>query len=77
MARSRHPDKDIEAAVAYAEANGWVFVRQGSHGWGIFHCPGIMPIGSAERSTHASTRQGETQGKMSNDDPDRDSFQDL
>ena len=39
MARSRHPNKDIEAAVSYAEASGLVFVRTGSHVWGVLHCP--------------------------------------
>ena len=39
MARPRHPNKDIEEAVQYAESRGWTFVRQGSHGWGVFHCP--------------------------------------
>jgi hypothetical protein len=40
MARPRHPNKEIEAAVAYAESHGWQFIRSGSHVWGIFHCPG-------------------------------------
>ncbi len=39
MPRPRHPDRDIEAAVAYAEALGWEFVRAGSHAWGILRCP--------------------------------------
>jgi hypothetical protein len=39
MPRSRHPNKDIEAAIQYAEARGWYFVRAGSHGWGLFRCP--------------------------------------
>ena len=40
MARPRHPNKEIEKAVLYAEAHGWEFVRRASHGWGVFHCPG-------------------------------------
>lgn len=39
MARSRHPSKDVEDAVAYAEAHGWEVVRAGSHAWGILRCP--------------------------------------
>ena len=39
MPRPRHPDWSIEDAVAYAEAHGWEFVRQGAHAWGILHCP--------------------------------------
>ncbi len=40
MARPRHPNKEIEAAVQYAESRGWVFVRAGGHAWGVLHCPG-------------------------------------
>ena len=39
MPRPRHPDRDVEAAVSYAEAHGWEFVRVGSHVWGILRCP--------------------------------------
>ena len=38
MARPRHPNKEIEAAVAYAESRGWVFVRKASHAWGRLRC---------------------------------------
>ena len=37
MARSRHPNKEIEAAVAYAESLGWK-VREMGH-WGRLFCP--------------------------------------
>jgi hypothetical protein len=42
MARPVHPDKDIEAAVSFAEAKGWRFVAPGnsSHAWGRLFCPG-------------------------------------
>ena len=36
LTRPRHPDKDIEAAVAYAEALGWTFRKQGH--WGRLYC---------------------------------------
>ena len=39
VARPRHPNNDIEAAVQFAESRGWTFVRQGSHVWGILDCP--------------------------------------
>ena len=39
MARPRHPDKDVEEAVQYAESRGWTFVRTGAHAWGVLHCP--------------------------------------
>jgi hypothetical protein len=37
--RSRHPDKDIEAAVAYAEEQGWTWFKVKGHAWGKLHCP--------------------------------------
>ena len=36
MARPRHPSKEIEAVVAYAEAKGWTW-RQMGH-WGRLFC---------------------------------------
>lgn len=39
MARARHPNKEIEAAVCHAEERGWELVRSGSHAWGILRCP--------------------------------------
>jgi hypothetical protein len=37
MARPRHPNKEVEAAVADAEARGWT-VRMLGH-WGRLFCP--------------------------------------
>jgi hypothetical protein len=40
MARPTHPDKHIEAAIAYAELNGWE-VRKSparAHAWGRLLC---------------------------------------
>jgi hypothetical protein len=37
--RSRHPDKDIEAAVAYAEEQGWTWFKVKGHAWGKLYCP--------------------------------------
>ena len=39
--RSRHPNKDIEAAVQYAEDHGWEYKKPGSsaHAWGRLFCP--------------------------------------
>lgn len=39
MARKRHPSKEIAAAIAHAESQGWVVVRGGAHAWGILRCP--------------------------------------
>lgn len=38
MARSRHPDKEIEEAVSYAEALGWSVVPVSGHAWGRLYC---------------------------------------
>lgn len=42
VARPRHPSKEIEDAVSYAEANGWSYKRAGksAHAWGLLVCPG-------------------------------------
>lgn len=37
MTRPKHPDKDVEAAIRYAEAHGWT-LRKGGH-WGFLYCP--------------------------------------
>ena len=36
--RPRHPNKEIEAAVAYAEAQGWTWHKVGGHAWGKLYC---------------------------------------
>ena len=36
MDRSRHPDKEVEAAIKYAEERGWRFRKQGH--WGRLYC---------------------------------------
>jgi hypothetical protein len=45
MARSKHPDADIEAALVHAEANGWRIKTSGSssHAWGTMYCPHREP----------------------------------
>lgn len=37
MARPRHPSKEVEAAVAWAEARGWTWRPMGH--WGRLFCP--------------------------------------
>ncbi|MGP9821201.1 hypothetical protein ACTZWW_14395 [Salinarimonas sp. NSM] len=39
MARRRHPDKEIEAALRFAEDNGRRISLGGSHAWGKIYCP--------------------------------------
>lgn len=36
MSRPRHPDKDVEEAVRYAEERGWTVRMQGH--WGRLYC---------------------------------------
>lgn len=39
MKRSRHPKKDVEVALAYAEKAGWdVVSRSSGHRWGVARC---------------------------------------
>jgi len=38
MARPSHPNKHIEAAVAYAELNGWRVTISGGHAWAKLYC---------------------------------------
>lgn len=35
----RHKDKDIQAAVEYAQLRGWRLFVGGSHAWGFLNCP--------------------------------------
>lgn len=41
MSRPKHPNKAIEAAIQYAEDNGWRYREAGgsSHAWGRLLCP--------------------------------------
>ena len=41
MKRSKHPNKEIEAAILYAEKEGWIFKDAGKsgHAWGRLLCP--------------------------------------
>ena len=38
MAKTRHPDKEIEDAVAHAEQAGWRVVAVKGHAWGRLYC---------------------------------------
>ena len=39
MARPRHPNKDIEAAVRYAERQGWSWAKATGQAWVRLRCP--------------------------------------
>lgn len=38
MARNRHPNKEIENAVRYAEQRGWTVRPSSGHAWGRLYC---------------------------------------
>jgi hypothetical protein len=37
--RARHPSKEIEKALAYAETQGWRVLPLSGHAWGKIQCP--------------------------------------
>lgn len=39
MARKKHPKKDIEEALVYAQEKGWRVSVGGGHAWGKLYCP--------------------------------------
>jgi hypothetical protein len=49
MPRPRHPNKEIEAAVRWAESLGWRFVKGRGHVWGILLCPAAVRAGCRVR----------------------------
>jgi len=56
MARPRHPDKDVEAAVAYAEKHGWTVRISGGHAWGILFCSAASR-GGCKRSVYSTPKR--------------------
>ncbi len=39
MGRPKHPNKEVEAALAYAESYGWRVELRKGHAWGRLYCP--------------------------------------
>ena len=39
MRRAKHPRKEVEQALRYAEMHGWCVEVGGSHAWGRMYCP--------------------------------------
>jgi hypothetical protein len=39
MDRPSHPDKEVEAALRYAQSQGWRIEAGGGHAWGRMYCP--------------------------------------
>lgn len=55
--RTRHPKKDVEAALQYAETQGWIVIpKSAGHSWGTMNCPGgrggcrVQPIWSTPKN---------------------------
>lgn len=68
MSRRRHPNKDVEAALVYAEARGWRVEAARGHAWARMYCPWnddecrcgefcIVSVWSTPRNTFAHARQ--------------------
>lgn len=63
--RPKHPNKDIEKALQYAEAKGWRYQYSGNsaHAWGRMLCPlanrdgHAMSIWSTPRSAENHAKQ--------------------
>ncbi len=58
--RPKHPDKDIEAAICYAESLGWRYKKTGhsSHAWGRLLCASHAR-GGCMLSVWSTPREGE------------------
>ena len=41
--RKKHPNKEIESAIAYAESMGWEVIARTGHAWGSLRCPSNNP----------------------------------
>ena len=65
MSRKKHPSKEIEAAIQYAESHGWHYKQAGSsaHAWGRLLCPlhrregCMMSIWSTPRNPYVHAEQ--------------------
>ncbi len=65
MARPKHPNKEIEAALQYAESKDWTVekTRGSSHAWGRARCSGgrrgdcLMSVWSTPRVPENHARQ--------------------
>jgi hypothetical protein len=63
--RPRHPDKEVETAIQYAEKHGWLFKDSGksAHSWGRLYCPlhttegHQMSVWSTPRNAFAHAQQ--------------------
>lgn len=66
--RQKHPNKEIEAAIVYAEGKNWIYKDSGksAHAWGRLLCPlhtregHQMSIWSTPRNPYNHARQIKT-----------------
>lgn len=65
MTRPKHPNKEIEAAVAHAESKGWRYKAAGksAHCWGRLLCPDATPAG-CQMSVWSTPRSPENHAKQ-------------
>lgn len=65
MPRARHPKKEIEDALRYAENEGWRVEKRGAraHAWGLLFCPGGTRE-SCRMSIHSTPRSPSTHAKQ-------------
>ena len=63
--RKKHPDKDIEKAVCYAEQLGWRYKMAGgsAHAWGRLLCP-LPEREGCSMSVWSTPRSGATHAKQ-------------
>ena len=59
--RPRHPIKEVEAAVAYAEAKGWTVRMQGH--WARLYCPQADREG-CQVGVYGTPRDGDSHAKQ-------------
>jgi hypothetical protein len=58
--RDRHPKKEVEEALKYAEAHGWAIHRRSGHAWGQGWCPAhacLFAIWSTPRNSGNHAKQ--------------------
>jgi len=53
--RPRHPKKEVEAVLKYAEGSGFTVLAPRAH-WGILHCPGTRADHCIPRSISGTPR---------------------
>ena len=65
MPRARHPKKDVEAALAWAEAAGWhVTPTPSGHRWGVMRCGRPEGQTSCQASIWSTPRNPSDHGKQ-------------